>query len=402
MKSIGLCMIVKNEAHVISRCLDSVRPLIDYVLIVDTGSSDNTQGVVRDYLAKHGIPGDVIDEPWKDFAYNRSFSLARLRERTQIDYAFVMDADDTLVLDDGVDVAKFKANLDKDFYHVGIDHGPIWYHRPLLLNNRLPFYFKGVLHEFVVAPQVPVGLKPGVVTNMRVHYGADGARSRNPKKMLEDALTLEKALADESEEFMRSRYTFYLAESWLGAGEKEKALEMFLKRAELPGHAEASVSLFTAAMIKQELGHPDVEIIGMFLRAFEADPRRAEPLYGAMRYCRLANKPHQGYLIGKHGLTLPEPGFGTLFVHSYVYDFALLEEFAVVAYQSGHFEECLQALNKLLGAEKLPKEARSRVKSNADIVRGNIAKIASAQKPGLPDMTFVPQVHAAPMHGPSW
>jgi glycosyltransferase involved in cell wall biosynthesis len=49
-KSIALCMIVKNEAHVIRRCLDSVLPLVDYLLIVDTGSTDDTQTLVREFL----------------------------------------------------------------------------------------------------------------------------------------------------------------------------------------------------------------------------------------------------------------------------------------------------------------------------------------------------------------
>jgi glycosyltransferase involved in cell wall biosynthesis len=50
MKTIALCMIVKDEASIIRRCLEQVRPLIDYVLIVDTGSVDGTQLVIRDFL----------------------------------------------------------------------------------------------------------------------------------------------------------------------------------------------------------------------------------------------------------------------------------------------------------------------------------------------------------------
>src|SRR5690242_484513 len=91
-KTIGLCMIVKDEAAVIERCLDSVRPLIDYALIEDTGSTDGTQEIVRAYLRRHGIAGEVIEEPWRDFAYNRTHVMARLRDRVSIDYALIMDA----------------------------------------------------------------------------------------------------------------------------------------------------------------------------------------------------------------------------------------------------------------------------------------------------------------------
>src|SRR4051812_41296350 len=101
MKSIGLCMIVKNETAVIERCLDSVRPLVDYVLIEDTGSTDGTQQLIREWLAKNNMPGEVIDEPWRDFAYNRSHVIAELRERDDVGYILIIDADDKVVIREG-------------------------------------------------------------------------------------------------------------------------------------------------------------------------------------------------------------------------------------------------------------------------------------------------------------
>jgi len=59
MKTVGLCMIVKNEAQTILRALDSVRTFVDYVLVEDTGSTDGTQTIIRDYLRAHGLPGEV-------------------------------------------------------------------------------------------------------------------------------------------------------------------------------------------------------------------------------------------------------------------------------------------------------------------------------------------------------
>ena len=50
---IGLCCIVKNESKVIERALKSALPIIDYALIVDTGSTDGTQKIISKFLEKH-------------------------------------------------------------------------------------------------------------------------------------------------------------------------------------------------------------------------------------------------------------------------------------------------------------------------------------------------------------
>jgi glycosyltransferase involved in cell wall biosynthesis len=73
-RSLCLCMIVKDEAHTIERCLDSCRELIDYWVICDTGSTDGTQAQIRDVLAD--IPGELHEHEWIDFAHNRSRLLA--------------------------------------------------------------------------------------------------------------------------------------------------------------------------------------------------------------------------------------------------------------------------------------------------------------------------------------
>ena len=46
-KTISLCMIVKNESHIIHECLESVYKHIDYWVISDTGSTDNTQKIIK-------------------------------------------------------------------------------------------------------------------------------------------------------------------------------------------------------------------------------------------------------------------------------------------------------------------------------------------------------------------
>ena len=65
MKTLCLNMIVKNESHVIKRCLDSVKPIIDYWVIFDTGSTDGTQRIIQEVLKD--IPGQLHERPWVNF-----------------------------------------------------------------------------------------------------------------------------------------------------------------------------------------------------------------------------------------------------------------------------------------------------------------------------------------------
>lgn len=135
---IVLTMIVKNEAHVIERCIASVRPIIDAYLIVDTGSEDGTQDVIRRALAD--LPGEVVDRPWVDFAANRTEALELARPYG--DYSLMIDADVVCVIEPGVDPIEFRKSLVADVYRVML-RDAIHYHRPQISSTKLPFRYRG-------------------------------------------------------------------------------------------------------------------------------------------------------------------------------------------------------------------------------------------------------------------
>jgi glycosyltransferase involved in cell wall biosynthesis len=92
-KTICLNMIVKNESHVIERCLESVKKIIDYWVIVDTGSEDGTQEIIKQVLKD--IPGELHERPWINFEYNRNEALSLALDKA--DYIFFIVADDRLI-----------------------------------------------------------------------------------------------------------------------------------------------------------------------------------------------------------------------------------------------------------------------------------------------------------------
>jgi glycosyltransferase involved in cell wall biosynthesis len=122
-------MIVKDEASVIRRCLDGVRPLLDHWVIVDTGSVDGTQQIIRDSLA--GLPGELHERPWRDFGHNRTEAL-RLADACA-DYLFVIDADEVIELDPGFRLPPLIA----DAYQVRTELAGTSYFRTQLVKSGL-------------------------------------------------------------------------------------------------------------------------------------------------------------------------------------------------------------------------------------------------------------------------
>ncbi len=87
MISISLCMIVKNEEEILERCLDSLKGLMDEIIIVDTGSTDNTKEIAQKYTDK------IFDFSWcDDFAAARNFSFSKATK----DYIYAPDADEVI------------------------------------------------------------------------------------------------------------------------------------------------------------------------------------------------------------------------------------------------------------------------------------------------------------------
>lgn len=355
-QSLCLNMIVKNEAPVIRRCIDSVRPLIDHWVIVDTGSTDGTQDIIRGHL--HDVPGQLYERPWRDFAHNRSDALRLARGKA--DYTLIIDADDTLDVPANTSLPALNA----DSYMLEIHDSSILYRRIQMVRSALQWRYEGVLHEFLTCEDASSSeLLPGI----RMLRNHDGARRKDPHTYLRDAAVLEKALhSGDPTPFLRARYRFYLAQSYRDCGDRLKALEHYIARAGLGfWQEEVFISLYRAAQIKEQLGYPEQEVIAAYLQAADALPTRAEALHGVSRFCRHKKRYDEGYRLARRGLEIPMPSSDALFVEPSVYDVGLLDEFALNAYWAGHNLDALNANLKLLGTGKLSAADTQRVLTNA-------------------------------------
>ena len=120
MKNIPtLClnMIVKNESKIILRFLNSVYTLLDSYCICDTGSTDNTIDLITTFFQEKNIPGKIIEEPFRDFGYNRTFALQCCENCMNSDYLLLLDADMMIEMNqDSKAIHHFKKNLIHDAY----------------------------------------------------------------------------------------------------------------------------------------------------------------------------------------------------------------------------------------------------------------------------------------------
>src|SRR6185436_20920707 len=111
------------------------------------------------------------------------------------------------------------------------------------------------------------------VEGFTIRASTGGARSQNPRKYQDDVAVLERALATETDPFLISRYTFYLAQSYRDCGEREKALSNYLKRAEIGYWSEeVYVSLLEAGNLMAALDHSFAEVTATFERASQVVP----------------------------------------------------------------------------------------------------------------------------------
>jgi glycosyltransferase involved in cell wall biosynthesis len=356
-----LNMIVKNESHVIERCLTSTLPIIDTWVIVDTGSTDGTQEIIRKFFKEKGMEGELHERPWVNFEHNRNEALQLAKGKG--DYLLFMDADDYLQYE-----PDFKLPyLDKGCYIIVIHHGGTKYDRIHLIDNHMLWSWKGVLHESLVAPPGTTG---GILQKVKNVYTGEGARSKDPAKFLKDAAILEAALAKEPN---NDRYAFYLAQSYVDGKQLDKALKAYEKRVAMGGwDQEVYWSLYQIGNIKQGLELPPEEVIEAYMKAFKFRPTRVEPLYSMIRIYEGKKDFEAGYRLGKIGMTIPTSR-DNLFVAAWIHEWGIPLELSVCAYWTGRYQECQELCLALLKKELLP-EVKECVQNNLAFANQKLAE----------------------------
>ncbi len=357
---ICLNMIVKNEAPVIERCLRSAKPLVDAWAISDTGSTDGTQDIIRNFM--RDLPGELIERPWVDFATNRNEALELAKKHG--DYALVIDADDVFETDTNFAWPELAA----PGYLLEIIFAELRYRRIALAKLDAGWKWEGVLHEVLTSPQL-ASAQP--LDGIRIRVNTDGARSRQTQeaKFSKDADVLRLALEKEPG---NTRYAFYLAQSLRDAGRLAESLAAYEHRVAMGGWPEeVYFSKLQIGRLKELLGTPYPDVVSAYLDAFDARPLRAEAPCAAARYFRLNSRWHLARQYAEIASRLPFSD-DVLFVDRTVHDWRARDEWSIATYWCGDYAESARLCRELLADERLPTAERARVEKNLAFAVGNL------------------------------
>lgn len=304
--TISLCMIVKNEAEQLSRCLESVKDLVEEIIIVDTGSTDNTIKIAEAYGAK------TFHHPWMDnFSEARNFAL----KHATCDWILSLDADEELkkedinlvkevIKNDGVDgvrciihsTSKSTTALTKSYF-------------PRLFRNGRGIYYEGTVHER------PIIAGKTLASNIRIiHHGYALDKNKMTAKLSAYTHLLQKQLKAEPDNPTTHFYlakTYYIQELHELALREGKEVIKLLPDGIIKVRPELEIYLILACTLF-ETGNPQAAE-EMFLKAFELKPNYIDPpfflgkMYFSMkRYEDSALYLQKYFQIRKHLETNPD------------------------------------------------------------------------------------------------
>ncbi|MDT8717970.1 glycosyltransferase [Clostridium sp. 19966] len=264
MFTLSLCMIVRNEEDVIERCLDSVKELADEIIIVDTGSKDNTLELLKAYDC------EIYHFKWiYDFSAARNYSFSKATK----DYIMWLDADDIIEPADKIKLLDLKASLDSapDImmlkYNVGFDENGnvnFSYFRERIIKRTSNLKWIDRVHEYI-SPTGQIMNVDIAVTHKKVHPSEAGRNLKIYEKMLSDGVTFS------------ARNLYYYARELYYSKEYEKASDKFQQFLELKeGWVEDKIgACFNLSNCYKELKELE-KSKNTLIKSFQFDTPRAE------------------------------------------------------------------------------------------------------------------------------
>jgi glycosyltransferase involved in cell wall biosynthesis len=349
-KSMGFVTMCKNEEHCIKDTLESIYRYIDYWVVCDTGSTDRTKEIVKEFFAEKGIPGELVEHEWVGFDHNKSLMMEYVFGKT--DYLLHLDADDILVGD-----FSFTAEDEGfDNYYMTMKRGASTYKATVVYNNRLHWKFCGTAHTIIKCLEKPNYSTGDLSERGLVICDPVGSRAFDPKKYFYDAEKLKRQFFDtllDDPDNLNRRSAFYTAQSYMDCGmfhESIKWNRLYLNLQNTWDEERFEAQL-RVALCMINLKYETQIIIGEMGKAIEIFPDRAEPIYHLGKYLVGAGEHEKAYNYLIRGIKLEFSAVKDkyiLFLNETCYGKNLYDDLSVACYWTERYQEGLSYLNQIL------------------------------------------------------
>jgi len=298
---IGLSCIVKNESKVILKMLESVYSIIDYWYIVDTGSTDGTQEIIKNFFKEKNIPGEIKEIEWKNFSISRNIALDGLLGK--VDWGFWIDADEILEFKDENNIINGKkylleklrnSSIDFDGVYINSKYNQTIYKRLNFFNlkNNNKWEWFGPIHEYLKNDKkdLKYSFFDGFYISVGKHFG-NSWTSQTSKEKYEKYIKLLKEYIDENPNQDNSRWIFYLAQSYKDTGAPEyheKVIEWYNNRINYnhEGYTEekyiSQLNISKFKIISKKYSEPD--ILASFLECSNFNNKRIDHFEWIIEY----------------------------------------------------------------------------------------------------------------------
>jgi glycosyltransferase involved in cell wall biosynthesis len=334
-------MIVKNESNIILRLLNSVKDIVDSYCIVDTGSTDNTVDILNNYFLTNNLNYKIIQEPFKNFEYNRNHALKQCKNMA--DYILLLDAD-LIINKFSID----KESLNKSHYYLFQGTESFYYTNVRLIKNDIDlFKYVGLTHEVLICNDD--NLSPSIIpiNEVFIYDYSDGGSKED--KYSRDIKLLHISISNDPTD---SRSYFYLANSYFDIGDIQEAIIWYLKRIELNGWEEEVWYSYYRIGLSYKILDDNTQFMMNMLIAYDINPNRLENIYEIILYFRTLEKYRIANLFYdkiNYILKNKKYNINSLFFHSDVYEYKLLYEYLIIAYYN-NIEDLTVEINDLLNS----------------------------------------------------
>jgi len=322
-RKIIVTIMIKNEERIIKRCITNAMNIADAICISDTGSTDNTIDILKEFLPTLNIPATYVQHEWKDFGTNRTKAFQAAQEycrsldwNPELTYSLLLDADMNFVMTPSFIKDELKANG----YRIKQKGPGIEYYNTRLVKIGYPWKCVGVTHEYWD------GENCEALDTIYINDIGDGGCKSD--KFIRDERLLKQGLLEEP---TNCRYMFYLAQTLKDLKKLPESIEMYKRRTEAGGwYEEIWYSMYVISKLYHELGN-DIEMEYWALKAYEQNNNRSENIYFLTRIFREKGQNYKAWHYLQMGIKIQKPS-EVLFLESEVYEHLFEYEKTILNY----------------------------------------------------------------------